>query len=109
MNPDTIYALGSGEHPVNVRLFRLWEPEPRLMYEGPATLHLTTMDRVAQRKRVKGYPDHDFWFGISTPTDDVGGWAEMSRQDYNGSQNNADMIEYQGECYVVEDYETVFI
>jgi hypothetical protein len=90
MTPAQLYALGTGDHTLHVKLTRLYDPEPVVVYDGPATVQLETMDRVAKKKRVKGYPDQDFWFSIKNIE-----WAESSRSSYEPGFD----------AYIDEDYQ----
>jgi hypothetical protein len=90
MTPEKLYALGTGEHTLHVKLTRLYDPSPVVIYDGSAIVQLETMDRIAKKKRVKGYPDQDFWFSIKNIE-----WAQSSRNSYEPSFD----------AYIDEDYQ----
>ena len=102
MNPEQFYKRGKGIFPHKVELIRLWEPTPLVIYRGIVQIKVETLDRVKQKKQVKGYHNEDFWIVAKNKE-----WPEMSRRDYQGN------YDYDGnkgvDCYAIEDYEIRFL
>lgn len=52
LTTDQIHVLAAGDHELMVRLTRLYDPEPRVIYEGPAVVHVTRSEYGVRGRRL---------------------------------------------------------